>query len=157
MARALIKNIDASALVKQGLESAFVDKSLVTPALVKRYTEFSRAPGHRDIILGGRPGGGTDDMATKARLSQIGVPTLIMVGQEDHLIPYTDGQRFADAIPGSKLIVYPGVGHVPMQQIPDKSAADLAGWLTALPMPAPQAANDHRITVRELPRARAAR
>ena len=158
VARAVIKNLDVSALAKQGLESAMVDKSLVTPALVKRYVDFSRAPGHRDIILGGRPGGGADDMASKARLSLIGAPTLIMVGQEDHLIPYTDGQRFADAIAGSKLIVYPGVGHVPMQQIADKSAADLASWLASLPAAATQtAANDHRILVRELPPAGAAR
>ena len=157
VARALIKNLDVSALAKQGLESALVDKSLVTPALVKRYTDFSRAPGHRDIILSGRPGGGTEDVATKARLAQIAAPTLIMVGQEDHLIPYADGERFADAIPGSKLIVYPGVGHVPMQQIPDKSAVDLGAWLATLPTQTVTAVNDHHIVVRELLPARPAR
>lgn len=158
LARVLIKNIDSTALVRQGLESAFVDKSLVTPALVKRYVDFSRAPGHRDIILGGRPGGDMADVATRARLSQIAAPTLVMVGKEDHLISWKDGPKFAEAIPGSKLLVYEGVGHVPMQQIPDKSAADLGAWLAALPTPAEKtAANDHRILVRELPPAHAAR
>lgn len=159
VARVLIKNIDSTALVRQGLESAFVDKSPVTAALVKRYVDFSRAPGHRDIILGGRPGGGDmADVSTAARLAQIAAPTLIMVGREDHLISWKDGPRFAEAIPGSKLIVYEGVGHVPMQQIPDKSAADLSAWLSGLPAPATNtAANDHRILVRELSPARAAR
>lgn len=159
LARMLIKNIDSTALVRQGLQSAFVDKSLVTPALVKRYVDFSRAPGHRDIILGGRPGGGDmADAASPARLAQIAVPTLVMVGKEDHVISWKDGPRFAEAIPGSKLLVYEGVGHVPMQQIPDRSAADLSAWLGGLPAASTKtAANDHRILVRELPAARAAR
>jgi pimeloyl-ACP methyl ester carboxylesterase len=89
-------------------------------------------------------------------LGAITAPTLVMVGQDDRLIPYTDGRRFADAIPGARLIVYPGVGHAPMEQIPDKSAADLRAWLmeprtvgnaATAPWKAP-------IVVRELPPAR---
>ncbi len=127
IARPIIKNLDNSALAKQGLESAFVDTALVTPALVQRYTDLARAPGHRDILIS-RP---QQKPLTPERLAAIHMPTLVMVGQEDHLIPYTDGKRFADAIPGSTLIVYPGVGHVPMEQIPEKSAADLRAWIDA--------------------------
>ena len=39
----------------------------------------------------------------------------------------------AGAIPGAKLITYPGVGHVPMEQIPDLSARDLRVFLESLP------------------------
>ncbi len=134
-ARGIIKNLDNTALVQQGMQAAFIDKALVTPAMIKRYTDFSRAPGHRDILTT-RPSGQMG-MATPERLSLIAAPTLVMVGQQDRVIPAADGKRFADAIPEATLIVYPGVGHVPMQQIPDKSAA-----------PA------HQITVRELPPAR---
>jgi pimeloyl-ACP methyl ester carboxylesterase len=129
IARPIIKNLDNTAFAKQGLESAFVDKTLVTPALVKRYTDLTRAPGHRDILL--KIDQAPHNVATNDRLSAIQVPTLIMFGEEDHLIPAEDGKKFAAAIPGSTLILYPGVGHVPMEQIPDKSAADLRAWLTA--------------------------
>src|ERR1700761_4219669 len=47
----LLTRIDLTPLIRQGLESAFVDKSLVTPALVRRYSDFSRAPGHRRVLL----------------------------------------------------------------------------------------------------------
>lgn len=127
IARPIIKNLDDTALAKQGLESAFVDKSLVTPALVQRYTDLARAPGHRDILTARY----AQDPATPERLAAIHTPTLVMFGKEDHLIPWTDGQRFASAIPGATLIVYPGVGHVPMEQIPEKSAADLRAWMQA--------------------------
>ncbi len=126
-ARPIIKNLDNTSLAKQGLESAFVDTSLVTPALVTRYTDLARAPGHRDILIARQQ----NEPVTPEQLAPIHTPTLVMVGQEDHLIPWTDGKRFADAIAGSTLIVYPGVGHVPMEQIPGKSAADVRAWMQA--------------------------
>ena len=127
IARPIIKNLDNRPFAKQGLESAFIDKSLVTPALVDRYTDLSRAPGHRDILLEIQQA--PHNVATPERLAAIHVPTLIIFGQEDHLIPAEDGKKFAASIPGSTLILYPGVGHVPMEQIPDKSATDLRAWL----------------------------
>ena len=62
-----------------------------------------------------------------------------MHGEKDALISVADGRGFAGAIPGARLITYPGVGHVPMEQIPDRSAADLRAFLQSLP-PAPGAA-----------------
>jgi len=49
------------------------------------------------------------------------------------VIPLAAGQGLAGAIPGAKLIVYPGVGHVPMEQIPDRSAQDLRVFMQSLP------------------------
>lgn len=152
LARAVIRDLDNSALVKQGLEAALLDKRLVTPALAKRYTDLSRAPGHRAILT---DRSGQDNPATKARLGAIDTPTLVMVGQQDRLIPYTDGRRFAGAIPGAKLIVYPDAGHVPMQQIPDRTAADLRAWLQGVEAKGAEPPS-HRITMRELPPARPA-
>jgi pimeloyl-ACP methyl ester carboxylesterase len=127
--RELIKNLDNRSFTRQGLESALIDKSLVTPALVNRYTDFSRAPGHRDILL--KIDQAPHNVATPERLGRVHVPTLILFGEADHLIPPEDGKKFAGAIPGSTLILYPGVGHLPMEQIPDRSAADVRAWLAA--------------------------
>ena len=123
--RSLIAESDVTPIARQGLKSAFIDDKLVTPELVRRYTDLSRGPGHRAILLNIEQG----DPATKARLSAIRTPTLVMVGEDDRLIPADHGRRFAEAIPGATLIRYPGVGHVPMEQIPDRSAADLVRWL----------------------------
>jgi len=134
--RAVLKNIDTRPLVRQGLRSAYLDEALVTPELVDRYVELARAPGHRDILLGLQTGPRRD--ATPALLAKIKAPTLVMFGQKDTVIPATDGDRFAAAIPGSTLIVYPDVGHVPMEQIPDRSVSDLKAWLkTKVYPPAP--------------------
>lgn len=129
MGRALLKNIDTRPLIRQGLQAAYLDPKLVTPELVDRYVDLARAPGHRDILLSLQTG--PRRTATPRLLSGIKAPTLVMFGEQDKLIPAADGQRFAAAIPGATLIVYPKVGHVPMEQIPDRSAADLKTWLKA--------------------------
>ena len=53
----------------------------------------------------------TDDPRI-AELSHIRSPTLVLWGEEDRLIPVADAQRFADAIPDSRVRIYPGVGHL---------------------------------------------
>ncbi len=128
LGRALLKDLDVTAMTRQGLQSAFAPTpEMATDAMVGRYVEMARAPGHRDIILSLMSG--PYDLASKDRLSQIAVPTLVMHGDTDRLIPVGDAKRFGDAIPGATVIVYPSVGHVPMEQIPDKSATDLEAWL----------------------------
>jgi pimeloyl-ACP methyl ester carboxylesterase len=127
--RALLRNIDTHALAERGLKQAYVDPALVTPALVDRYVELSRAPGHRDILLNGQ---GQRQAVSPSALAAIRTPTLVMHGEVDSLIPVSAGRALAAAIPGARLITYPGVGHVPMEQIPARSAQDLRAFLDAL-------------------------
>jgi len=129
--RAVLKSFDPTPLAERGLKSAYVDPKLVTPELVARYTDFARAPGHKDILL-------TMQNRPRAAVSaetfaSIGIPTLVMVGEADKVIPPAQSRSLAAAIPGAKLVAYPGVGHVPMEQIPDRSAADVAAFLKGLP------------------------
>jgi pimeloyl-ACP methyl ester carboxylesterase len=45
------------------------------------------------------------------RLDSIDVPTLVIHGTEDPILPFDHGQAIADSIPGAKLLVMQGVGH----------------------------------------------
>jgi pimeloyl-ACP methyl ester carboxylesterase len=67
-----------------------------------------------------------------AQLATLQVPTLILHGAVDPLIPVEHSRRFAAAIPGAKLIVYPDVGHLPQREIPERSAKDVAEFLGSL-------------------------
>lgn len=128
--RALIGKIDSTNMVRGGLRAAFEPTpDMATDAMVERYVQMARAPGHRDIILSLMTNRASRPTATPEKLAAIKAPTLIMHGDTDKLIPLADGRKFADAIPGSTLIVYEQTGHVPMEQIADKSAADLKQWL----------------------------
>jgi len=46
-----------------------------------------------------------------ARLGEISVPTLVIHGDEDPILPLDHGQAIADSISGAELLVMPGVGH----------------------------------------------
>jgi pimeloyl-ACP methyl ester carboxylesterase len=127
LTRQVLAHVDITPLIRQGLGSAFVDPKLVTPALVERYADFARAPGHRAILQG--RGDGYGSSVSVSDIHNIQLPTLVMQGEEDRLVPFADGRAFARDIPGATLIAYPGIGHVPMEQIPERSAADLDRWL----------------------------
>jgi pimeloyl-ACP methyl ester carboxylesterase len=45
------------------------------------------------------------------RLSRIKVPTLVIHGTEDVLVPVENGRRVAKAIPGARLIEFEHMGH----------------------------------------------
>ena len=63
------------------------------------------------------------------RLPQIKVPTLILWGERDRLIPLRWGREFEKAIPGSRLVVFPKLGHVPQEEDPAATLAALRDWL----------------------------
>jgi pimeloyl-ACP methyl ester carboxylesterase len=47
------------------------------------------------------------------RLSEIHVPTLVVWGKQDPLLPISSGERYAAGIPGAKLVSFDKCGHVP--------------------------------------------
>jgi pimeloyl-ACP methyl ester carboxylesterase len=47
----------------------------------------------------------------RAELARIQTPTLVIHGEDDPLIRLPAGKATADAIPGARLITYPGMGH----------------------------------------------
>ena len=69
--------------------------------------------------------------ASPEALRGINVPTLILHGENDVLIEPASAGKFAAAIPGAKVLMYPNVGHLPQIEIPQRSAADVAEFLKA--------------------------
>jgi pimeloyl-ACP methyl ester carboxylesterase len=129
LGRALLRNIDNRPLIDEGLKTDVFDKALITPALVDRWADFQRAPGHRAILMSVRMGSLMS--ASPEALRGINVPTLILHGANDVLIEPASAAKFAAAIPGAKVFIYPHVGHLPQIEIPQRSAADVAEFLGA--------------------------
>lgn len=131
--RGIIKWFDPRMFATGGLKSAYLDETLVTKELVDRYGELALAPGHRDILL--TQNSRSELLSSAAAFATIAVPTLVMSGEQDKLIPVDDSRAIAAAIPSAKLITYSDGGHVPMEQLPDQSGRDLRAFLEALPAP----------------------
>ena len=63
-------------------------------------------------------------------LASIKIPTLILVGTEDELTPPERAEEMAAAIPGARLALIEGAGHLPTLERPFAVSAALRDWLT---------------------------
>lgn len=127
LARTVMKDLDMTSLTRSGLEDSYTDQSFVTDELVERYVALSRAPGHRETLLGIMAGDRVE--ATAETLSAINVPTLILWGRDDNLVPVSSAQKFADAITGASQIIYDGVGHLPQEEVAEQSIEDVRDFM----------------------------
>lgn len=124
--RDLLASIDNLPLIREGLKKDVVDPSVLTEDFVQRWAQLQRMPGHRPILMSRSPGAAD---ASAAVLAPIKVPALILWGAEDRIVAVDAAHRFHAALPGSELIVYPGVGHLPQLEAAPRSAADAAAFL----------------------------
>ncbi|HTT31305.1 MAG TPA: alpha/beta fold hydrolase [Solirubrobacteraceae bacterium] len=58
-----------------------------------------------------------------------GIPTLILWGADDPVIPASHGERAHAAIVGSRLEIFDGVGHIPQLEAPERFVAELERFL----------------------------
>jgi pimeloyl-ACP methyl ester carboxylesterase len=70
--------------------------------------EIERA---RDFAASQNHGALADGEVSRAPLSSIGVPTLVIHGSDDPMFPLGHGQALADEIPSASLLVLDGAGH----------------------------------------------
>jgi pimeloyl-ACP methyl ester carboxylesterase len=113
-------------LVEGTLRDVYGDPSKVTSELVDLYSAMTRREGNRKALGRRLEQGYTGNVAL---LKSIKVPTLILWGSKDRLVPPELGQRFVRDIPGSKLVVFDGLGHVPQEEDPARTVAEVRGFL----------------------------
>ena len=62
------------------------------------------------------------DLCDKAQLpsllARVHMPTCIVWGRQDHLIPVECGELYRQAIPGAELVVLDNCGHMPQVEQP---------------------------------------
>lgn len=113
-------------IVTQTLNEVYGDSSRVTEETIERYHQLMLREGNRTAVVSVLASLGNLD---NRGIKQVNIPTLILWGEEDAWIPFAHAQKFADDIEGAKLITYPGIGHVPMEEIPQQTAQDAKDFL----------------------------
>ncbi|HEV2796797.1 MAG TPA: alpha/beta fold hydrolase [Nocardioides sp.] len=63
------------------------------------------------------------------RLGDITAPTLVMWGEQDRLVHRSTARVWADGIAGARTVTYPEAGHMPMLEVPGRTAADYRAFL----------------------------
>lgn len=105
-------------------------------AIIKRLPqlnphEAANNPTRERILAASDLGGGWPDAAA---LGKIATPTLLLWGEDDNLVPVKFGRAAAAAIPGSQLMVLPGVGHIPSIDAPRDFVRILADFAAGRPV-----------------------
>jgi len=117
----LVENMLPRALIESSVRSVYGDPARVTPALVDRYYEVTLREGNRAALVQrfAQAAAGIDE----ARIRQVDVPTLILWGGRDQLIPLEYGMLFKRDIAGSSIVVFDDLGHVPQEEDPVRTVA----------------------------------
>lgn len=117
-------------VIQASLRNVYGDLSKVTPELVDRYYELTLREGNRQALAYRFDQMQKADVAKgMAAIRALKVPTLILWGGKDRLIPVENGSRFAADIAGSQLVVFDDLGHVPQEEDPQRTVQALRKFL----------------------------
>jgi pimeloyl-ACP methyl ester carboxylesterase len=129
----IAEQITPRSLIAQSLDQSVSIKSVVTEEAIDRYWELLRFPGNRAATMARFS---TEyEPLTQAQVQTVKSPALILWGDEDRLIPVSAGEWLAQHLSNSQLIVYPGIGHLPQEETPDATIADVRKWLETIEQP----------------------
>ena len=115
-------------VIESSLRNVYADPGKVTPELVDRYFELTLREGNRRALaqrFAQAPAGIHPD-----RIAGLNVPTLILWGRRDRLIPPGDAQSFHRDIAGSRLILFDRLGHVPQEEDPAATVVAVKQFLS---------------------------
>ncbi|MBK5940942.1 alpha/beta hydrolase [Halochromatium roseum] len=71
----------------------------------------------------------TDPVTIAERLGEIEQPVLLLTGDADQIVPASDTQATADALPNATLVQLTGCGHLPQEECPDQVKEAISSWL----------------------------
>jgi pimeloyl-ACP methyl ester carboxylesterase len=113
--------------LRPSIAAAYADPARLGDAVLERYHALLLAPGNRAAML--------DRMRQTVLvppgpfLRGVTVPVLLLWGEKDAMIPVENAQDYLAVLPDARLVVLPGVGHVPQEEAPEASLAPVLDFL----------------------------
>jgi pimeloyl-ACP methyl ester carboxylesterase len=114
------------------LKASYYDKNKITPEQVKAYADPIASEGGRHALLETARQcvpANSDEVISK--LNRITVPTLILWGKDDAVIPLKVGELLDQALPDSKLEVIEQCGHIPQEEKPEETISSISSFINA--------------------------
>ncbi len=115
-------------IIRSAVRNVYGDPRKIDAVTLRRYVEFFHGEGTRAAIGKMVPTLDFAELDTNV-LTTLTVPTLVLWGAKDRWIPTAHAAEFARRIPGAKSVMYPGLGHIPMEEAPERVLADLRAFL----------------------------
>jgi pimeloyl-ACP methyl ester carboxylesterase len=116
------------AIIKSAVRNVYGDPRKIDAVTLRRYVEFFHGEGTRAAIGKMVPTLDFAELDTNV-LTTLALPTLVLWGAKDRWIPTAHAAEFTQRIAGAKSVMYPGLGHIPMEEAPERVLADLRAFL----------------------------
>ena len=115
-------------MIESSVRNVYGHPDKVTPELVDRYYEITLRQGNRKSLVQRfvQAPLGIDE----ERIKELRVPTLILWGGRDRLIPLEYAGLFNRDIAGSELVVFDDLGHVPQEEDATRTVGAVKAFLT---------------------------
>lgn len=113
------------AFSKNSIKRCYADPSTIKMENMVVSNEFMNREGVLSWMMTMAASG---QIADTSVISNIHVPTLIVWGEKDHLIPVAHASKFERDIEGSEKIIYPDAGHLPMVEKTEQVYKDFKNW-----------------------------
>jgi pimeloyl-ACP methyl ester carboxylesterase len=112
------------------LKASYYDKNKVTAEQVKAYADPIAGEGGRHALLEtARRCVPVNSDEIIAKLNRIKVPTLILWGKQDAVIPLKVGELLDQDLPNSTLEVFDQCGHIPQEENPEETVASILRFM----------------------------
>lgn len=125
----LARVITPRSIIERSLHQSVSNAKVITNAEVDEYWELLRHPGNREATGKRFAQYGSRNTSIPVSEATRKLPALILWGDEDKLIPVSAAKWFGSTYPENSSHIYKGIGHLPMEESPDASAADVETWL----------------------------
>lgn len=125
----LLTIVTPLSVVRKSLEDVYGNKALVTDALVEQYRDMACREGNRDALIKRLQ---NDQVSDTTIVSKIITRTMIIWGDQDFLLPLANAYKFQRDLPNDTLVVLKGIGHVPMEESPEKVVSLVNNFLKEL-------------------------
>ena len=113
----ILKNVTPRSIAKNSLLNVYVQDEKVTDVLIDRYFELTLRAGNRQAFIDRFKLRDLEKRnANYLKINTLNMPTLILWGAGDELIPPSVGKHFHDDLPHDTLVVLPNLGHTPMEE-----------------------------------------
>jgi pimeloyl-ACP methyl ester carboxylesterase len=122
-------------VLAMNLAPAYADANKLSEDRVTRYHDLMLAPGSRDALL--QRMAQTVLVDPEPLLRQISAPVLLLWGESDRMIPIGNAADYQAALPNSRLVRLPDLGHVPQEEDAQRSVAPVRKFLRAVLLPTP--------------------
>ncbi|WP_422016177.1 alpha/beta fold hydrolase [Roseateles sp.] len=123
----LMTHVLPKPLLRMSLAPAYADPEALNDRLAQRYFDLIRAPGARTALLERMRQTVLTD--PRPQLRRITAPTLLLWGEQDAMIPFSNAADYVAALPHVRLVALPGIGHLPQEEQPGRGLAALRAFL----------------------------